>query len=69
MTDRGTKYDPAAALHTQVDMTMPGCDAVLAGLTDGSIPSRIAFAKGQRKFLWADRIARVNLRAGGRCKA
>ena len=38
MTDRGTKYDPAAALHTQVDMTMPGCDAVLAGLTDGSIP-------------------------------
>ena len=42
MTDRGTKCDPAAALHTQVDMTMPGCDAardaVLAGLTDGSIP-------------------------------
>lgn len=41
MTDRGTKYDPAAALHAQVDMTMPGCDtardAVLAGLTDGSI--------------------------------
>lgn len=42
MTDRGTKYDPAASLHTQVDMTPPGCDtardAVLAGLTDGSIP-------------------------------
>lgn len=42
MTDRGTKYNPAAALHAQVDMTMPGCDAardaVLAGLTDGSIP-------------------------------
>lgn len=68
MTDQGTKYDPAAALHAQVHMTMPGCDAardaVLAGLTNGSIPSHIAFAKGQRKFLWADRIARVNLRGG-----
>ena len=67
MTDQGTKYDPAAALHAQVHMTMPGCDAVLAGLTNGSIPSHIAFAKGQRKFLWDNRIARVNLR--GRCKA
>ena len=41
MTDWGTKYDPAAALHAQVDMMMPGCDAdrdaVLAGLADGSI--------------------------------
>lgn len=67
MNDWGTKYDPAAALHAQVHMTMPGCDAVLAGLTNGSIPSHIAFAKGQRKFLWDDRIARVNLRE--RCKA
>lgn len=64
MTDQGTKYDPAAALHAQVHMTMPGCDAVLAGLTNGSIPSHIAFAKGQRKFLWDNRIARVNLRGG-----
>ena len=43
MTDWGTKYDPAAALHAQVDMMMPGCgadrDAVLAGLADGSIAS------------------------------
>ena len=42
MTDWGTKYDPAAALHAQVDMMMPGADAdrdaVLAGLADGSIP-------------------------------
>ena len=38
MTDWGTKYDHAAALHAQVDMMMHGCDAVLAGLTDGSIP-------------------------------
>lgn len=41
MTDWGTRYDPAAALHAQVDMMMPGADAdrdaVLAGLTDGSI--------------------------------
>ena len=41
MTDWGTSYDPAAALHAQVDMMMPGCDAdrdaVLAGLADGSI--------------------------------
>ena len=41
MTDWGTKYDPAAALHAQVDMTMSGADAdrdaVLAGLADGSI--------------------------------
>ena len=41
MTDWGTKYDPVAALHAQVDMMMPGCDAdrdaVLAGLADGSI--------------------------------
>lgn len=41
MTDWGTKYDPAAALHAQVDMMMPGADAdrdaVLAGLADGSI--------------------------------
>ena len=41
MTDWGTKYDPAAALHAQVDMMMPGCDAdrdaVLAGLADGSV--------------------------------
>ena len=41
MTDWGTQYDPAAALHTQVDMMMPGADAdrdaVLTGLTDGSI--------------------------------
>lgn len=62
MNDWGTKYDPAAALHAQVHMTMPGCDAVLAGLTNGSIPSHIAFAKGQRKFLWDNRMARVNLR-------
>ena len=41
MTDWGTQYDPAAALHAQVDMMMPGADAdrdaVLAGLADGSI--------------------------------
>lgn len=41
MTDWGTRYDPAAALHAQVDMMMPGADAdrdaVLAGLADGSI--------------------------------
>ena len=41
MTDWGTNYDPAAALHAQVDMMMPGADAdrdaVLAGLADGSI--------------------------------
>lgn len=41
MTDWGTQYDPAAALHAQVDMMMPGADAdrdtVLTGLTDGSI--------------------------------
>ena len=44
MTDWGTKYDPAAALHAQVDMMMPGADAdrdaVLAGLADGSITPR-----------------------------
>ena len=37
MTDWGTKYDPAAALHAQTDLMMAGCDAdrdaVLAGLT------------------------------------
>ena len=41
MTDWGTNYDPAAALHAQVDMMMPGADAdrdaVLTGLTEGSI--------------------------------
>ncbi|MGK7193568.1 glycoside hydrolase family 3 N-terminal domain-containing protein [Faecalibacterium prausnitzii] len=41
MTDWGTQYDPAAALHAQVDLMMPGADAdrdaVLTGLTDGSI--------------------------------
>ena len=41
MTDWGTRYDPAAALHAQVDMMMPGADAdrdaVLAGPADGSI--------------------------------
>lgn len=41
MTDWGTRYDPAAALHAQIDMMMPGADAdrdaVLAGLADGSI--------------------------------
>ena len=41
MTDWGTKYDPAAALHAQVDLMMPGSDtdrdAVLAGLADGHI--------------------------------
>ena len=41
MTDWGTQYDPAAALHAQVDMMMPGADAdrdaVLTGLADGSI--------------------------------
>ena len=41
MTDWGTRYDPATALHAQVDMMMPGADAdrdaVLEGLADGSI--------------------------------
>ena len=41
MTDWGTKYDPEAALHAQVDMMMPGSnadrDAVLSGLQNGSI--------------------------------
>lgn len=41
MTDWGTKYDPEAALHAQVDMMMPGSsadrDAVLFGLQNGTI--------------------------------
>ena len=38
MTDWGTKYDPEAALHAQVDMMMPGSSAALLPLPKSAVP-------------------------------